>query len=135
MRRLEHALSPCPQEFAVGVKGHNRHSVVAMKHVNIVVCVHIHASGRAPMGNAGRKVGPILDYLIVTLGRSQGYCSRKYNDHGRNGRDIQLRSESAFHALLENSPSMAREPARNKRVDYPATILPNEDRCRLRTKM
>src|SRR5678810_859484 len=38
-----------------------------MKNVDVVVRVDIDAGRRAPLGNARRKLGPILDQFVVTL--------------------------------------------------------------------
>src|SRR6185312_3776295 len=67
MGGLEHALAPPAQELAVAVKGHDRHGFVAMKNVDVVVRVDIYTGRRAPLGNARRKLRPILDQFVVAL--------------------------------------------------------------------
>src|SRR6185369_461960 len=65
MGGLEHVPAPAAEEFAVAIEDHDRHRLIPMEHVNVVVAVDIYTGSRSPPGDPGRKLRPILDHAIV----------------------------------------------------------------------
>ena len=74
MGELEHALAPCAEEFSVAVEDHDGHRFVALKDVDVVVRVDVHAGCADPAGYAGWELRPIFDELIFALRGAHGCC-------------------------------------------------------------